>query len=95
METKSNQNFYGIITPASWGKGNEIKKLCLYTDDGEDILLDHDLGIKKLKPFINKYVKVTGKMVSDDHDGRKVLVKRVLKKDKVVDEETSGMPLAS
>ena len=49
MRTQAIKTFNGIVSPAGWDRDNQIKKVTLYTDDGEDILLEHKNGIEKLK----------------------------------------------
>ena len=69
--------------PAGWDKSDKINKSSLYTEDGEDILLEHRYGMKKFMSLMNKKVRIKGDVVSDDHEGKKVLVKRISKIGKV------------
>jgi len=80
METKTMKTFIGTISPAGWGSDEKVKKLSLYTGEGEDILLKHKDGIDELIPFINKFVKLSGVIISEDTEGRTVLVRKVDRK---------------
>jgi hypothetical protein len=71
------QEFEGTIVAVGWDKYEQINKTSLYTVDDEDILLEHTLGIKKLKLYLNKKVKVIGNLTSLNSDERKVAVKSI------------------
>jgi hypothetical protein len=77
MLVHTNQIFDGILVAAAWDRLNRIRKVSLYTLDGEDILLEHKYGIEKFRPLINQRVRVRGEVVSDDREERKILVRRI------------------
>jgi hypothetical protein len=62
---------------AGWDKNDNINQSSLYTQDDEDILLEHNSGIKKFTPYINQRVRVTGDVISSDRNEKKILVKKI------------------
>ncbi len=74
---KKNQIFEGTLVAAGWDRLDRVNQSSLYTQDDEDILLEHGTGIKKFKPFLNQKVRISGDIISTARDGRKVLVKKI------------------
>ncbi|MDA8793322.1 hypothetical protein N9N67_08750 [Bacteriovoracaceae bacterium] len=69
--------FEGTLVAAGWDRYDHVSQSSLYTQDEEDILLDHRLGIRKFKPYLNQKVRIIGNIVSINSDGRKVLVEKI------------------
>jgi hypothetical protein len=74
---KKNQIFEGTLVAAGWDRLDHVNQSSLYTQDDEDILLDHRLGIEKFKPFLNQKVRISGDIISSVKDGRRILVKKI------------------
>jgi len=69
--------FEGTLVAAGWDKLDHVNQSSLYTQEDEDILLEHNSGIKKFKPYLNEKVRVLGDIISSNRDGRRVLVKKI------------------
>jgi hypothetical protein len=74
---KKNQIFEGTLVAAGWDRLDHVNQTCLYTQDDEDILLDHNLGIRKFMPYLNQKVRISGDIISTIKDERRVLVKKI------------------
>ena len=74
---KKFQTFEGTLVAAGWDRQDNVNQSSLYTQDDEDILLDHNLGIRKFKPYLNQKVRISGDIISSNRDGRRVLVKKI------------------
>ena len=77
MMIQKNHVFEGTLVAAGWDRLDHVNQSSLYTQDDEDILLEHNLGIRKFKPFLNQKVRITGDIISTIRDGRRVLVKKI------------------
>jgi hypothetical protein len=77
MMIQKNQIFEGKLVAAGWDRLDHVNQSSLYTQDDEDILLEHHLGIRKFKPYLNQKVRITGDIISTIRDGRRVLVKKI------------------
>lgn len=77
MKVLKDQIFEGTLVAAGWDELDHITQSSLYTQEDEDILLEHNLGMKKFLPFLNEKVRITGDIVSSVKDGRRVLVKEI------------------
>ena len=77
MTIQKNQIFEGTLVAAGWDSFDHINQSSLYTQDDEDILLEHGLGIRKFTPYLNQKVRISGDVVSTVMDGRRVLVKKI------------------
>jgi hypothetical protein len=69
--------FEGTLVAAGWDKLDHINQSSLYTKDDENIFLDHNLGMKKFKPFLNQKVRISGDIVATTGHGRRVVVKKI------------------
>ena len=69
--------FEGTLVAAGWDRLDHVNQSSLYTQDDEDILLEHNLGIEKFKPYLNQKVRISGDIISTIKDGRRVLVKKI------------------
>jgi len=58
--------YVGIVTPAKWSAYGDPVSFSLYTDDGEDVLLDCSRSLSKIKKLVGKRVKVKGVKHSRD-----------------------------
>lgn len=76
---KKNQIFEGTLVAAGWDKKEHVNQSSLFTQDEEDILLIHGLGMKKFKPFLNQKVRVWGDISSGRGEERKLSVKKICK----------------
>ncbi len=74
---RTNQVFEGTLTAAGWDIIDNINRTSLYTQEDEDILLDHELGIRKLKPFLNQKVRIWGDIISNERKERTISVKKL------------------
>jgi hypothetical protein len=79
MKNQQNHVFEGTLVAAGWDKLDAVSKSSLYTQEDEDIMLDHGQGICELKPFLNHKVRISGVITSKGKDGRKLLVKKIVK----------------
>jgi hypothetical protein len=77
MTIRKNQVFEGILVAVGWDKLDHINQSSLYTQEDENILLEHGAGMKKFRPFLNQKVRISGDIVSTIRDGRKVMVKKI------------------
>ncbi len=69
--------FEGTLVAAGWDKFDHINQSSLYTKDDENIYLDHNLGMKKFKPFLNQKVRISGDVIEAAGLGRRVIVKKI------------------
>jgi hypothetical protein len=53
MKDQNDFFFEGTLIAAGWDKSDTVNQTSLYTQDDEDILLEHQNGIKTLKPYLN------------------------------------------
>jgi len=60
------QKYVGIVTPVKWSRRGDPVSFSLYTDDGEDVLLDCSKNLNKIKKLVGKRVKVKGFKYSKD-----------------------------
>jgi hypothetical protein len=74
---KKNQIFEGTLVAAGWDRLDHVNQTSLYTQDNEDILLEHNLGIRKFKPYLNQKIRVSGDIISTIKDERRVLVRKI------------------
>ncbi len=74
-----NQIFEGTLVAAGWDRLDHVNQSSLYTQDDEDILLEHGLGIKKFMPFLNQKVKIWGDVTSNGREERRISVKRIVR----------------
>ncbi|MFT6068041.1 MAG: hypothetical protein ACJAT2_002175 [Bacteriovoracaceae bacterium] len=79
LKIQKDQIFEGTLVAAGWDKLDHINQSSLYTQEDEDILLEHKWGMKKFKPFLNQKVRIKGDIVSSIKDGRRVLVKEIIR----------------
>jgi hypothetical protein len=79
MNNQQEITFEGTLVAAGWDKLGDVNKSSLYTQEDEDIMLEHEEGIIEFKPFMNHKVRVSGVITSGVNDGRKVLVKKIHK----------------
>ncbi|MDA8793426.1 hypothetical protein N9N67_09275 [Bacteriovoracaceae bacterium] len=77
MMIQTKHVFEGTLVAAGWDLLDHVNQASLYTQEDEDILLDHNLGIKKFKPYLNQRVRISGDIISTSRDGRRVLVKKI------------------
>ena len=76
---KKNQIFEGTLVAAGWDRLDHVNQSSLYTQDDEDILLEHGLGMKKFKPFLNQKVTIWGDIASNGREERKITVKKIIR----------------
>jgi hypothetical protein len=76
-----NKVFEGTIVAAGWDKYEHVNKASLYTQDDEDILLEHNEGINIFKPYFNQKVIIFGDIISSSKNVRKVIVKNIFRLD--------------
>jgi len=76
---KKNQFFEGTLVAAGWDRLDHVNQSSLYTQDSEDILLDHGLGIKKFEPFLNQRVRIWGDITSNGREERRISVKKIIR----------------
>lgn len=76
---KKNQIFEGTLVAAGWDRLDHVNQSSLYTQDDEDILLDHGLGMKKFKPFLNQKVRIWGDVASNGREERRISVKKIIR----------------
>lgn len=74
-----NQIFEGTLVAAGWDRLDHVNQSSLYTQDDEDILLDHGLGMKKFKPFLNQKVRIWGDVASNGREERRISVKKIIR----------------
>lgn len=74
---KRNEMFEGTLVAAGWDLAGLVNQSSLYTQDGEDILLGHNLGMKKFKPYLNQEVRIWGDVISNRSGERRVSVKKI------------------
>lgn len=74
---RKNQIYEGTLVAAGWDRKDHVNQLSLYTQDDEDILLVHSLGIKKFKPYLNQKVKICGDVVSNSREEKRISVKKI------------------
>jgi len=61
----------GLITPISWSSENQVMQYSLYTNDGEDILLEGRNGLNsRLAKYNNKLVHLSGFLKRMNQDCR-------------------------
>ena len=72
-----NQIFEGTLVAAGWDRLDHVNQSSLYTQDDEDILLDHGLGMKKFKSFLNQKVRIWGDVTSNGREERRISVKKI------------------
>jgi hypothetical protein len=66
-----------MLVAAGWDNFDHVNQSSLYTKDDENIILDHNLGMKKFKPFLDQKVRISGEIVVTVGQGRRVLVKKI------------------
>lgn len=78
MNTENNYFFEGTLVAAGWDKSECVNQASLYTQEDEDILLNHRFGMKTLKNYLNKRVRIWGNVIRDNNEGRRVNVKKIV-----------------
>jgi hypothetical protein len=78
MKAENDYFFEGTLIAAGWDRADNVNQTSLYTQEDEDILLDHQNGVNVLKPFLNKKVRVWGKVLAQENDVRRVQVKKIM-----------------
>ena len=59
--------FSGTFIPLSWSPAGNINKDGVYTDDGEDIMVENNSALKNITPkLLHKKVKVFGQLLSKE-----------------------------
>jgi len=79
MIIEKNNTFEGLLVPAGWDNFERVNKTSLFTHDDEDILLKHNNGVKRFKPFMNEEVRITGDITSDSRNERTLVVSKITK----------------
>ena len=79
MINETLQNFKGRLIALKRDHQKRPIKVSLYTPSGEDILLEFLIPVKQLRYLINENVKIRGKILSDDGEGKRVLAKSITK----------------
>jgi hypothetical protein len=74
---QTDQVFEGTLVAAGWDWLDHVNQSSLFTEDEEDILLEHGLGMKKFKPFLNQKVRIWGQVTSNGREERKIFVKKI------------------
>jgi hypothetical protein len=74
-----NQIFEGTLVAAGWDQLDHVNQSSLYTQDDEDILLDHGLGMNKFKSFLNQKVRIWGDVTSNGGEERRISVKKIIR----------------
>ncbi len=74
---RKNQVFEGTVVAVGWDESDHVIQSSLYTQDDEDLLLDHGTGVRKFIPHLNKKVRVWGDIVSSDWEEKKILVRKI------------------
>ena len=69
--------YEGILTAAGWDNLENVNQSSLYTQEDEDILLEHKQGMRKFRPYLNQKVRIWGDIISTAHNGRKILVRKI------------------
>jgi hypothetical protein len=78
MKAENDYFFEGTLIAAGWDRADNVNQTSLYTQEDEDILLDHQHGVNVLKPFLNKKVRVWGDVLEQENDARRVQVKKIM-----------------
>ena len=76
---KTKQMYEGTIVAAGWDRFDDVNQSSLFTKEDEDILLDHGLGMKVFKDFLNHRVRVWGDIESNGRNERRINVKKIIK----------------
>lgn len=76
---KAKECIDGTIIPLSWSKSGAIRRVGIYTSEGEDILLDHHFGPKLIRSLINKEVRIFGRLFKGRDELIHLDVKRILR----------------
>ncbi len=74
---KKNQVFEGTLVAAGWDRLDHVNQSSLYTQEDEDILLEHGSGIKKFTPFLNQKVRICGDISTNGSEERRIIVKKI------------------
>lgn len=77
MKDQQDHIYEGTLVASDWDRLDNVSQSSLFTQEDEDILLDHSSGMKKFRPYLNQKVRILGKIVSINRDGKKVLVKKI------------------
>ena len=72
-----NQFYEGTLIAAGWDRFDSINQSSLFTQEDEDIMLDHKMGIARFKPFFNQKVRIWGEIFSDERNEIMVLLHRI------------------
>lgn len=76
---KTKQMYEGTIVAAGWDRFDDVNQSSLFTKNDEDILLDHGLGMKIFKDFLNHRVRIWGDVESNGRNERRIQVKKIIK----------------
>ena len=67
----------GIIEPLSWDRFGHIKRVGIYTNEGEDIVIENTNKIPLLKKLFRKTVKIVGKLHQRSDGEKSILITRI------------------
>ena len=77
---KKKKYFEGTIVPISWEENGDVKKVSLYTDDGEDFILRRRFKYTDFLKLLNHRVRVFGNLIGMEDECEVISVARVMKK---------------
>ena len=77
MKDHAEHIYEGTLIASNWDRLDNVCESSLFTQEDEDILLEHSAGMKKFRPYLNQKVRILGQIVSINRDGKKVMVKKI------------------
>jgi hypothetical protein len=69
----------GVILPVTWNRQNQAQGFSIFTEDGDDILIDSISGMKKIRDNLNARVKVEGHLYDTDMGEKVIRISKVKK----------------
>ncbi len=67
----------GFLCPISWDNNGRIKKFAIYTDAGEDIIIEGSYRLSKLRSLTNKLVLAKGVITEDEYEDKFINLKSI------------------
>lgn len=67
----------GFLCPISWDSKGQIRKFAIYTDTGEDIIIEGSYRPNKLRSLTNKLVLAKGVITEDEYEDKFINLKSI------------------
>ena len=67
----------GTLNPIRWDKNGRIKQFSIYSEEEEDVIIEHFQNKRKLTKLLNKRVIAVGKVRLDEEGNKYIKLKNI------------------